>query len=324
MADTVIVCCPGNLVTGGPELLHQLVHELRTQGKDAFICYYPFCDQFNKPVAYAHYDTPQARIVDALGILLVFPETATHLIPKTVHSKIGIWWLSVDNFLGRVHSSTLKNVLEGIYLRIKGKRSLRQMRNYLHFAQSHYASEFLAANGMTSTLLTDYLGKSHMFEGIRSSEKLDQIAFNPKKGIEKTQKLIARNPDLLFVPIQGMIAGQVRDLLDQSKIYIDFGMHPGKDRFPREAAMAGCCLVTGTRGSAANNVDIPIPYKYKLNDSSDQFLQEFRPLVDDIFLNFADSTNELNFYRDLIRQEPDVFREQVKGVFMDFRDTQRS
>ena len=47
-----------------------------------------------------------------------------------------------------------------------------------------------------------------------------------------------------------MTPEQVVDLMSESKVYIDFGNHPGKDRIPREAVINGCCVITGVRGSA--------------------------------------------------------------------------
>ncbi|WP_157035349.1 hypothetical protein [Psychromonas ingrahamii] len=42
MKKKVFVICPGNIVTGGPELLHQFVQALNVSGADAKIIYYPF------------------------------------------------------------------------------------------------------------------------------------------------------------------------------------------------------------------------------------------------------------------------------------------
>ena len=53
--NKVVVCCPAELVTGGPELLHQFVHHLTEQGVDAHITYYPFCSKHSTPEAYKHY-----------------------------------------------------------------------------------------------------------------------------------------------------------------------------------------------------------------------------------------------------------------------------
>ena len=61
-----------------------------------------------------------------------------------------------------------------------------------------------------------------------------------------------------------MTEREVEDCLSQAKVYIDFGGHPGKDRIPREAALCGCCVVTGRRGAAGNDVEVPINQSYKL------------------------------------------------------------
>ena len=66
-----------------------------------------------------------------------------------------------------------------------------------------------------------------------------------------------------FIPIQGMSSIEVANLLESAKIYIDFGNHPGKDRLPREAVLSGCCIITNSKGSAKNSVDICISKKYK-------------------------------------------------------------
>jgi hypothetical protein len=315
MPEQIIVCCPGNRITGGPELLHQLVSELRAVNKEAFISYYPFSECYSTPQQYSHYDTPQKAIVDSPEVLIIFPETATHLIPRLHHSRIGIWWLSVNNYLGKIHSSAIKNLLEDIYWRIKGKKILSRMKGFRHFSQSYYAKNFLEERGIHAEMLTDYLGKSHLNASRPSLSKQNQIAFNPKKGFDKTHKLILQHPEIPFVPIQGMSADEVRNLLEASKIYIDFGTHPGKDRFPREAAMARCCIVTGVQGSAQNAEDIPIPSKYKLDDNSNQFLCEFGNLIEEIFENFENCVDEFEHYRSIIRREPEIFREQVRRLF---------
>ena len=45
--------------------------------------------------------------------------------------------------------------------------------------------------------------------------------------------------------------------------YIDFGPHPGMDRLPREAALAGCIVITNREGAAAHDEDVPLPPEYK-------------------------------------------------------------
>ena len=43
--------------------------------------------------------------------------------------------------------------------------------------------------------------------------------------------------DLRWVPLIGMTTEEMRSCMSKSKVYIDFGNHPGKDRIPREAAI---------------------------------------------------------------------------------------
>lgn len=63
-----------------------------------------------------------------------------------------------------------------------------------------------------------------------------------------------------------MTTQQIIKILDESMVYIDFGNHPGKDRIPREAALRNCIVMTNKSGSAANDIDIPIPAEYKFSE----------------------------------------------------------
>ena len=56
--------------------------------------------------------------------------------------------------------------------------------------------------------------------------------------------------DVDFVPIRDMNKAQVRDALFGARLYIDFGHHPGKDRVPREAAVAGAVVLLREAGAA--------------------------------------------------------------------------
>ena len=53
-------------------------------------------------------------------------------------------------------------------------------------------------------------------------------------------------------------------MLRRARIYIDFGPHPGMDRLPREAALAGCVVITNAEGAAQYDEDVPIPGDYKI------------------------------------------------------------
>jgi hypothetical protein len=98
-------------------------------------------------------------------------------------------------------------------------------------------------------------------------------------------------------------------------LYIDFGHHPGRDRMPREAAMHGCCLITGILGSAGNAIDLPIPKEYKLNSSQDDFVRSFGLLASDVMENFSRHWDIFSVYRKWLQDEPRIFRKQIADYF---------
>lgn len=165
-------------------------------------------------------------------------------------------------------------------------------------------------------MLTDYLSIEHKHRTKqKTTDRQDIVAYNPKKGIRKTNLLRKHLPDIKFLPIERMSKTQLIKALSNVKIYMDFGSHPGKDRLPREAVMAGCCIITGIHGAAKNDEDIPIPIKYKLNDSNEKFIYEFKSLVDSIFKEFEIRQSDFQHYRAAILNEPNIFKVQVLNIF---------
>ena len=96
---------------------------------------------------------------------------------------------------------------------------------------------------------------------------------------------------------------QMRDVLETSKVYIDFGHHPGKDRIPREAAVSGCCVLTGLRGSARFYQDVPIPEAYKYEDvigSIPDIVRQIKSCITDYERHYADFEE----YRQMTEEAP--------------------
>lgn len=312
--NKIIVCSP-NAISGGPELLHQLVDALRDLGRNAFICYYPFQIKHECPAPYKIYNSPQTKIEDSAENLIILPETATLIAKSIKKANISIWWLSVDNYFHWERNSHLTDFIRTYSTLINWRLPLFKLRKYHHYAQSFYAKEFLQKNNINPDVLTDYISNAHTNHKTNPPPKKNIITFNPAKGLTKTTKLKEKYPDFDFVPIKNLNTTQVRDLLTSAKIYMDFGHHPGKDRLPREAALAGCCIITGVCGSAQFYEDIPIPKEYKLNDKSDSYLLNFRHIATRIFENFNTCSKDFDQYRSIIKNEPSQFKLQVESIF---------
>ena len=126
--------------------------------------------------------------------------------------------------------------------------------------------------------------------------------------------MIEAAPDLNWVPLEDMSNEEVRGKLKTSKVYIDFGDHPGKDRFPREAAISGCCVITGKRGSAAYD-DVPIPEEYQFEDSVTS-IPAIVETIRECLVDYDRRMRDFDGYRSTIKAEKNKFIEDVRSIFM--------
>lgn len=317
----VQVLCPGNVVTGGPEALHHLVHLLRELGVNARIVYTPLDKTFEVPQAYKDFNVEVGRYEDVLGDLIIFPEIQPMNALAVKHAKAAIWWLSLDNFLERRHASKIRDKIrywKGVLRGRRPYRGVEALRSIIHFSQSYYSSEYLMSKGIPFFDFYEPINFRFLSRDLDTgvNGRVDEILFNPSKGKKLTDHLIARYPNINFTPLKGLNKEQLALKFQSAKLYIDFGHHPGRDRMPREAAMHGCCVVTGRLGAALNSVDIPIGDEYKLNSSTSEFEMNFGALVEDIFLNFKRHHTNFDAYRNRIMMEPEIFRSQVAEFFI--------
>lgn len=274
------VLCPAQLVTGGPEALHQLAHVARQQGIDARMVY-TGADAgaaVATPEPYRIYEPRiDAAPDDDPQTLVIAPETQTDRLLRLRHAQRAIWWLSVDNHRVVAEHARLrrrrhwwKRFTAGVALHFDLQRPEPGL---WHLAQSAYAREHLARHGVAPVrMLTDYLRDDFLAQSRLGADRIARqrrrVAYNPKKGLEATQAIVAEAAGRFeFVPIQNMSAQQVIELLCSTAVYMDFGHHPGRDRLPREAVACGCRVLTGRRGAAAFAEDVPVPEDFKLDES---------------------------------------------------------
>ena len=103
--NKIIIACPGNIATGGPELLHQLCFYLNKLKYNSVMYYYEIKHMTESPVhpQYKDYNNPYiTKLEDEYGNIIVIPETKTKLLRKIKRGKKVFWWLSVDNFYSSV------------------------------------------------------------------------------------------------------------------------------------------------------------------------------------------------------------------------------
>lgn len=321
-----MVVCPGNAMTAGPEAIHQLVSDLNRLGFNAAVVYHPFHRQYSTPATYQKYGVNVVPYEDVDGELIIFPEIFTTLAMKVEHAKSAIWWMSVNNYTCMRYGNPLRDKFRYFKNLIKGKRpwlGIRSLKSVLHFSQSNYAESFLARHGITAQPLSDpipvYTSTEYLQEmpaRLRACVRENIILYNPHKGAKITEKLKRSYPDWVFKPLRGYSREELARIFLNSKIYIDFGHHPGKDRLPREAAIHGCCVITGLYGSAVNPIDLPIDSQYKLDNRLPNFEHSFGLIALDIFNNYEWHFKNLKKYREVIAREQIEFDRQIMKIFL--------
>lgn len=337
-SDTkIFVHCPAGVVTGGAELLHQIVHILRGEKLQAFIVYYGTKEHL-LPTEYACYNVDIAdAVVDSEKNIEIIYEGVFNFIRNHCNTQKILWWLSVDHFfmcaapylalqdlfrwdvkmgikavLRRSFNSIFKNGKGGF----RNTISINELRhlNAMHGYQSEYAQNFLQNRGFGELVaLKDFINTDHI-HSFSVADRKDIILYNPKKGMSFTRKLIDMAPDLQWIAVQNMTRSQLVELMRESKLYLDFGYHPGKDRLPRECAMNGCCIITGKRGSAGFFEDVAIADKYKFDEKSSSE-KEIIERVRDTLEHYDAAINDFAYYRGVILREKKEFEEQVKNLF---------
>ncbi|MFR0586618.1 hypothetical protein [Lactobacillus porci] len=331
----VYVLCPKGVKTGGPELLHQLVFTINMLniGPRAYLTYTSETSGATPVEAYREYigdsGIEQEQIEDKSENVIVFPETSLNLMRNFRNAKKYIWWLSVDNFLAKERVSTFSG-----YRKERGV--LRAIKHALtgdlystdaaigsaekHLCQSAYAIGYVKSRGISDdkiVYLADYINDMYVENSSEYAkcDKISRVLYNPKKGKEFTQKLIDAAPNNIeWVPLINLTNAQVADYLSTSKLYIDFGNHPGMDRFPREAAICGCCVITDKRGSAKFKEDVNIPDQYKFEDKEENIpaiLEQIEYCLDNYDVAIKDFEN----YRNIIKGQKAKFVEDVNKIF---------
>lgn len=319
----VYLVLPAFVKSGGPELGHQLIYIYNKNGIDATVSYFNY-EHYENPInpdfsVYVDKWIPFENIPDEENVRVIIPESYVFFLKNFKKAKKYIWWMSVDNAFNTYFSfRNLKSLGLLRFLRRVNRFHIGFTRTIKsadgHFYQSEYARLFLQKKGLTNLYpLSDYINDSFFEKPFSIAAKEDIVLYNPAKGYKFTKKLIERRPQLKWVALKNLTTAQVVDLLNKGKVYIDFGHHPGKDRFPREASISGCCIITGKRGSAGNGIDIEISEKYKF-DESEKNIDEILALIEDCLVNYENLVADFSEYRFKISHEKEIFYKEALDI----------
>ena len=325
----VYILCSGYFKTGGLESLHLLCHTLRKKNIDAYMVYtveeqqignqrwrvgHPghgnvdVCPQWMdyisdnaKNEAYNIYDTIATKVIeDDPKNTLIVPEIYLNALNNFNNITKAVWWLA-----SRILPDGSYKHDEWFNFNIN--------REVYHLYNSKFAEHMLfSLNASRYFQLKTFVNENIISTNI---DKEDIICYNPKKGIEFTNKIIKELPDYKFIPIKGMMPNEVTDALSKAKVYIDFGNHPGRERIPREAALCNCCVLLGFQGSAMFFEDTPILEKYKF-EVTDDSIPNIINMIKNIISDYNAYSKDFNLYRNILKNNKLQFNIDVENLLV--------
>ena len=349
--ETIIyIMAPANIDTGGPKDLHQLGCELKNLGKKVFMYYFP--ENQTNPVNnnYKIYNLPFVnKIVDNEKNILIVPEinTTIQLSRKYHNIQKVLWWLSLDFFfITKFHDNNSKflrslikipfnliNLFNSLTRNLFGNLSLSKYLKFIYLfypfaniakvdginmnlSQSEYQYKVLKTKEINSLLLKDYIREEYLdaAKKISIKDKKNIICYNPTKSSKFMKKIIEDNSSIKFIPLAGYNIRELIKILSKSKIYMDFGFHPGVDHLPREAGILKNCIITNKEGSAFYQDAVPIGIEFKFDEKRKNLILIKNKIIR-IFDNFETEIDFFNNYRKRIKDEKNVFKKQVNDIF---------
>jgi len=318
--------------SGGPEAVHQLVHELRALGVDAYVVPDRRTVGNARVAEYASYEAPERRVVpDEPSQVVVAPEVYLPELLALRRARLLCWWLSIDNSPVFRAERYLADVTAGLADRPRAREARsfvwlarrelggwrHRLRGIGHLSQSSYATDYLRRRlDVDAHPLSDYIpgAATAVLPARVNTASTPAIAFNPAKGARLLRGVRRRvRDDVRWLPIEGLSPDGVRERLAEATAYLDLGPHPGKDRMPREAALAGAVSLVARRGSGAYEDDVAIPAEHKValdGDVVGHALEVVGTVLDETDKAFARQQD----YRTGIQAQEGVFRAEVAAL----------
>jgi hypothetical protein len=309
--------CPSNsLNNGGVETLHQLGFHLKRNNFKVFMSFFPHVNYELIPKKLINYNLSYKKFEDEKDFIHIIPEVETIRTKLIKKGKCIIYWLSVDSYYRRnLDKSFWKNW--NYYRKTINKRIFFfNLKKHFHLANSHYAYKFLEKKKVNSKILKGYI--SNYFSGeFDISKKKNIILYNPIKDQSHYKKIMQLLPHYKFKALSRMTNSEIKDNYCRSKIFMDLGTHPGRERMPREASMMGCILIVANRGSASNDYDVPIDNIYKMNLCEKNIYKKIGDLIENVFKNYENHLKNFETYNEKIsfKNDSKIFDETVKKYF---------
>lgn len=333
----IYIYCPGNVISGGVNSLHNLGASLIKNGFEAGMFYHSAEKETLKNTHILSYKVPAfSNIEDNSCNVLIVSETETLFLSQFSNIKKIVYWLGLNYYfkkppfrfpfniklirkfiICRNYFGYSSGIIEN-YKRVLNRWNKANDEiwkgNVLHMSNSYYVAEYCKWRGIDKVfVLHNPVRDEYYIESGHQTVKKNVILFGPK-----TSKLLIAICRLYFsykvVRLKHLPAETVKQHMKEAKVFAEFGNNSGRDRMLREAALMGCVVISNTRGSAALYNDMPIPSQYKIPDTFYNYPRILKMLKKCI-VHYSFMVAGFDEYVQVLNIEKKNFSTNVKEIF---------
>jgi len=203
-------------------------------------------------------------------------------------------------------------------------KSIRIPHVDIHIVQSEYARTFLIQNLIPKERIV-FLHEPLESEFLSSSSVDDNrsniIAWNVRKAYPIASRIILqlKRKGLQVVELENVGKHKLIKILKRSRIFIDIGIHPGRDRPPREAVVLGNITIVNNHGGCYFYDDCMIPTPFKIDCYSNK---SCRLNVKEFIENLLNYLENYDYYynryfwkfKEFIKREPELYLREVENL----------
>jgi len=240
-----------------------------------------------------------------------------------------IWFFGLSIFKrylknDRTYIRLLSNALKGEYYSSFARDKTVQIPPAdVHILQSYYVYNFLTNFAKTSKMffLHEPLEDDYLNFPISKDRKEDIVTWNTRKAYPITLKVIKalKKNKVHVVDLENVGKGNMINILGKSKIFIDIGIHPGRDRPPREAVVLGNIAVVNNHGGCFYYDDCMIEPPFKVDCYTETKCNIDPKKVAEDILHYMENyeyyyKKYFTKFRDYILEEPKLYQKEIEQL----------